>query len=87
VNLTYNLVLKQPAEKFIRKQDKKTQIRILRALDGLKQIPPKGDIKKLKGEQEVFRLRIGTFRVLFSLDYAQKQIVVEVIGNRGDIYR
>jgi mRNA interferase RelE/StbE len=64
VSLTYNLILKQSAKKFILKQDKKTQTRILHALERLKQVPSEGDIKKLKGEQETFRLRIGTFQGL-----------------------
>jgi mRNA interferase RelE/StbE len=86
VSLIYNLVLKTPAIKFIKKQDKKLQMRILESLEGLKNVPPQGDIKKLKGEQGLFRLRIGTFWVLFFVDHDRKLIIVEKIGNRGDIY-
>ncbi|SDX59894.1 mRNA-degrading endonuclease RelE, toxin component of the RelBE toxin-antitoxin system [Marininema mesophilum] len=68
MNLSYELILKTPALKFIKKQDKNTQVRILEALEGLRMIPPEGDVKKLKGEQHTFRLRIGTYRALFYID-------------------
>ncbi|OYD09137.1 type II toxin-antitoxin system RelE family toxin [Paludifilum halophilum] len=87
MSLTCKLILKQPATKFIKKQDKKTQIRILEALEGLRKVPPEGDVKKLKGEQQTFRLRIGTNRALFSLDHDQKRVIILTIGNRGDIYK
>lgn len=50
MSLTYDLILKSPAVKFIKKQDKKSQLRILESLEGLKRVPPQGDIKKLKIE-------------------------------------
>jgi mRNA interferase RelE/StbE len=42
------------------------------------------DIKKLKGYQNHYRLRVGKFRVLFFLD--NSKIVVYKIGKREDIY-
>lgn len=50
MSLNYDLVLRQQATKFIKKQDKKTQLRILKALEGLQKVPPEGDVKKLRGE-------------------------------------
>ncbi|MHC8495323.1 type II toxin-antitoxin system RelE family toxin (plasmid) [Thalassospira sp. SM2505] len=43
------------------------------------------DIKKLKGGAGYFRLRVGTYRVIFSEDGVILQ--VEDIGPRGSIYR
>lgn len=87
MSLNYDLVLRQQATKFIKKQDKKTQLRILKALEGLQKVPPEGDVKKLRGEQQIFRLRIGTYRALFSVNHNQRRVIVDIIGNRGDIYR
>ena len=45
------------------------------------------DIKHLKGKYDnMFRLRIGSRRVLFTIDEKAKQIKVWLIDNRGDIY-
>ncbi len=69
------------ALKFLKKQDKSTQHRILGAINKL---PLEGDIKKLQGA-DGYRLRVGDYRILFSID----GIIIEIvkIGNRGQIYK
>jgi mRNA interferase RelE/StbE len=73
--------------KFIAKQEKAVQKRIAEGLKGLLEIPPEGDIKTMKGYTDLYRLRIGTFRVLFDIDHNEKIIYIQAIGNRGDIYK
>ena len=79
----YNISLTKKAEKFIKKQDKDTQKRIIRSIIEL----PEGDVKKLKGMNEVYRLRVGDFRVIFEKNDDELIIVVIDIGNRGQIYK
>ncbi|OKO96030.1 RelE/StbE replicon stabilization toxin [Geobacillus proteiniphilus] len=55
-------------------------------MQGLLAIPPQGDIKKLKGQDGLYRMRIGTYRVLFRIDHDERIIYIEAIGNRGDVY-
>jgi len=43
-----------------------------------------GDIKKLKGFKDKYRLRAGNYRVLFELEGGT--IVVYDVGDRKDIY-
>jgi mRNA interferase RelE/StbE len=57
----YNISIIKKAEKFIKTQDKDTQRRIIKAIIEL----PQGDIKKLKGMDEIYRLRVGDLRILF----------------------
>ena len=67
--------------KFLKKQDIPTRKRIVAAIDRL---PAEGDIKKLQGVNG-YRLRVGTFRVLFDVN----GIIIDIIdiGNRGQIYK
>jgi len=44
-----------------------------------------GDVKKLKGSKNEYRLRVGDLRVLFEVE--GKRLVVYAIGNRKDIYK
>ncbi len=44
-----------------------------------------GDVKKLKGSKNEYRLRVGDVRVLFELE--GKRIVVYAVGNRKNIYK
>ena len=86
MNLIFRLTYHKGALKFLDKRDNKTKIRIINALEGLKTVPFKGDIKELEGEN-LLRLRVGSYRVLFSIDYIEQIVHIEAIGNRGDIYK
>ena len=43
-----------------------------------------GDVKKLKGHPHQYRLRIGSYRVLFEL--LGNHLVVYSVGDRKDVY-
>jgi mRNA interferase RelE/StbE len=45
------------------------------------------DVKQLRGFDDKFRLRIGKFRVIFSI--ADDLLLIEAIkaGSRGDVYK
>ncbi len=76
----YNIKLTKKAEKFIKKQDKDTQKRIIKSIVEL----PEGDIKKLRGMDEIYRLRVGDYRVLFEKN--DEELIIAV-GNGGQIYK
>jgi len=44
-----------------------------------------GDVKKLRGSQNDYRLRVGNYRVLFEL--VGNRVVVYALGPRKDIYQ
>jgi mRNA interferase RelE/StbE len=54
--------------------------RIIEAIEGL----PAGDVKKLQG-RDGFRLRVGSWRVLYRVD-GELATILDV-GARGGIYR
>lgn len=68
------------AAKFLQKQDRTTQIRIITAINKL----PNGDVKKLQGRAG-YRLRVGNFRIIF--DKSGNVLYIEEIDNRGQIYK
>ena len=80
----YKITLEKSAVKFIRKQNSDTQSRLLKAINKL---PDSGDIKMLQGYENLYRLRVGSFRVLFSKDDVFRIIDIEDIDNRGQIYK
>lgn len=69
------------AEGYLKKQIDKQSERIKQAIAKL----PSGDVKKLKGIENAYRLRVGDVRVLFERDY--NNIYVVKIDNRGDFYK
>lgn len=86
LNSDYKLIYHKSAVKFIAKLDKTSQERIVAGLNGLLSLPPKGDIKRLKGHTDLYRLRTGSFRVIFNIDHQEKVVFIQAVGNRGDIY-
>ena len=83
---TYQLTLSREAIKFVSRQEKAVQERIRKALLGLTLRPPIGDIKPMKGYAKLFRLRVGSYRVLFEISHNEKIIYILTIDNRGDVY-
>lgn len=46
------------------------------------------NIKKMKGDWKGFyRLRIGKNRIIFTVDFNLRDIIIYAIGARGDIYK
>ena len=74
----------KPAMKFLAKQPKPQQERLLRAIYKL---PDEGDIKTMAGHDDLYRLRVGSYRVLFTIENAILTVRVLQIGNRGDVYK
>lgn len=80
--MKYKIIILKRARKFIDKQPKDIQKKLLKGISEL----PKGDTKMLKGYNGVFRLRIADFRVIYTIDHEIVTITVIDIGNRGQIY-
>ena len=80
----YKIVFRKSAEKFIESQPKKQQTRILKAVYKL---PHEGDIDTLSGYDGVYRLRVGSYRIIYTIK--ENILTVEVLnaGNRGDVYK
>ena len=64
-------------------------MRILTALTALGDDPyaPGLDVKKLTGRDDLYRLRIGRFRVAYRIDNGILVILVVKVGWRRDVYR
>lgn len=48
---------------------------------------PQLDIKSLKGEHELYRLRIGKYRFIYEVKKNELIIIMFTAGSRGDIYK
>lgn len=78
------------AVKYIDRLDKPTKQRIKKAIEGLTEEPPKGDIKPLQGFSDCCkRLRVGKYRIIYHYlpDGEIKILYIMNIDSRGDIYK
>ncbi|OGG03926.1 hypothetical protein A2W14_05670 [Candidatus Gottesmanbacteria bacterium RBG_16_37_8] len=85
----HKILIGKKAVKFLSKLDPKSYrivsdaINKLAYLQTLKNL----DIKALKGKFEnMVRLRVGSRRILFTVDELKKEIKIWIIEDRGDVY-
>lgn len=81
----YRILIEKPAEKFIMKLSKPEKERVLKAIYKL---PDEGDTKQLKGKRSkgLNRLRVGDYRIIYTVDNGKLVVHVVDAGNRGQIY-
>lgn len=85
--MSYRLVLSKPAVKALHGLPAATNTRIAGAIDGLRNDPRPPGCKKLRSNEELWRIRVGDHRVIYAIDDAVRVIDVRRIGNRKDVYR
>ena len=82
--MSYKVFIEKPARKFIQKQPPAQQKRILTALYKL---PDIGDIRPMRGKVNQYRVRIGTYRAVYTLNNDVLTVNVLKVDNRGDVYK
>ena len=85
--MSYIVKLSRRAEKEVLKLDSASYGRIKTAIDGLCANPRPAGVRKLQGRDNDWRIRVGRFRVLYSIENADRQIVVHRVTDRKDVYR
>jgi len=83
---SYKIVVKKPVSKDLKSIPKKDIQRILTAIQNLADNPRPPQSKKLSG-QERYRLRQGSYRILYTIEDEQLVICVVKVGSRRDVYR
>jgi mRNA interferase RelE/StbE len=84
--MKYEVVLKPSADKEFRKLPLDIKPRVSRELLQLGEDSRPPGIKKLRSRPG-YRLRIGDYRVIYTIDDSAKMVFVLAIGNRRDVYR
>jgi mRNA interferase RelE/StbE len=88
--MSYRLFLHKSVTKFLEKCPLKQKQEIKQKLELLKQNPysnPQLDIKVMQGYEEVYRLRVGQYRLIYQIKQNELIIFVMKAGNRGDVYK
>jgi mRNA interferase RelE/StbE len=84
--MLYQLVIKRPAEKELAGLPVDIRKRVIARLLALEENPRPPGIKKLQGE-DAYRLRVGDYRVLYTIHDEARIVTVYAIGHRREVYR
>jgi mRNA interferase RelE/StbE len=81
----FTLIYSDSVRKALKKLPKDRQIEIVKKLDLLPINPVLLDIVKMKGYENTYRVRIGKYRIIITVDFARKLIKVAKLDVRGRI--
>ncbi len=83
---SYRLEISRTAEQQLRKLPRREQERVVAAILPLASDPRPRGSRKLSGYEDVFRLRVGRYRVLYSVEQRRLVVIVLKIGHRREVY-
>ena len=84
----WTLLVEAAVTRFLRKlDDRNTAVRIVRQMEALQSNPFPAGCKKLEGSTNEYRIRIGDFRVLYSVEARGRTVWIFDVDRRDKIYR
>ena len=81
----YHVELARQAEKFIRNQDKTLQVKLIAVLRKLAENPRPAKAVKLKGMEELYRVRVGNYRIVYTIEDKKLLVLIVRIAHRKDV--
>ena len=83
----YVVEFRRGAEKDLRRLDAVVQKRVLRAADNLATDPRPSGCRKLQGSDNAYRVRLGAYRIVYTIDDAVLIVAIERVRHRSEVYR
>jgi mRNA interferase RelE/StbE len=83
----YSVELLPSAARQLAKLDRSVQRRVTRVIERLAVDPRGRDSTKLTGAENVWRIRVGDYRVLYQIEKDRLVILVVAVGHRASVYR
>ena len=84
---SYKVVFKPSVEKDLRPLPRLAVARVMSRIEALKDDPFPRQSVKLTGAEQLYRLRVGDYRIVYGFDKAAGQIIVHYVRHRRDVYR
>jgi len=82
----YEIRIKASAEREMDALSTRAFARVSKAILGLESTPRPVGCKKLRGRRE-YRLRVGTYRILYTIDDRNRLLDIVAVRHRKDVYR
>ncbi len=83
----YKIFLGSSSRKFLKKCETGIYERLLKKIKELAQDPFPSDVKRVVGRKDkVFRVRVGDYRILYSVYSGKNEILISDIDKRPTVY-
>lgn len=83
----YKVTIKKSVAKAIAKLPKSINNRLIPKIKNLGEEPRPSGAKKLQGAEDLWRIRVGNYRIIYSIEDTILIVDVIQIAHRKDIYR
>jgi len=84
---SYRIEITASAEKQLGSLPRADRVRVARRIMALSTEPRPPGCRQLSGHEDVYRIRVGVYRVIYSIEDRRILVVVLKIGHRRDVYR
>lgn len=85
--MSYKVEILKGAFKQLKKLSTEVQERIQIKIDELATEPRPNSVKKLKGQENTYRIRVGDYRILYEIFDDVLLVTVVEIGHRSKVYK
>jgi mRNA interferase RelE/StbE len=83
---SYSIEWKRSAAQELRKLPREVVGRVLKAVEQLAAEPYPSGVRKLVGAEHTYRIRVGDYRIIYSVMASALIIEIIRVGHRRDIY-
>jgi mRNA interferase RelE/StbE len=83
----YRIELSPRARRDLRKLPRSDQVRVAARINELAGNPRPAGAVKLAGAEDLWRVRVGEYRIVYQVRGVRLQVLIVLVGHRGDIYR
>lgn len=85
--LRWHVTVERAAEKRMTRLPRDVRERLSDAIDRLEENPRHPGVTQLTGYANLYRVRVGDWRIIFTIRDAQLVVVVIEVDARGSVYR
>lgn len=85
--MAYTVEFSPGAERDFRKLAREIQLRLRPRIDALADHPRPAGAKKLKGREELWRIRVGDYRIIYEVRDRILVVLLVRVAHRSEAYR
>ena len=83
----YAVTVARSARRELEALDADIARRILAKIEALAQQPRPHDCRKIHGARDLWRVRVGDYRIIYQVSDRRRVVDVAIVRHRGDVYR
>jgi len=85
--MPYTVIIENKAQKEFLKLSPPNDNSVKKVIEKLGNVPRPSGAKKLSGTKDGYRVRVGEYRILYTIDDRRKVLTIYRIGHRREVYR